>query len=69
MPIKAPANWIRAARAGKLKDVARHRKPLMELEAELAQVKHELAEVRMERDRLKKFATYFAKESRWVRRD
>ncbi len=34
------------------------------MEAELAQVKRELAEVKMERDLLKKFATYFAKESR-----
>ncbi|AOJ05788.1 transposase [Burkholderia mayonis] len=67
--IKTPANWIRAAKTGKLKDVARHRKPLMELEAGLAQMKRELAEVRMERDLLRKFATYFAKESWWVRRD
>lgn len=41
----------------------------MELEAGLAQMKRELAEVRMERDLLRKFATYFAKESWWVRRD
>ncbi len=34
------------------------------MKAELAQVKRELAEVKMERDLLKKFATYFAKESR-----
>jgi transposase len=34
------------------------------MEVELAQVKRELAEVKMERDLLKKFATYFAKESR-----
>ncbi len=34
------------------------------MEAELAQVKRELAEVKMERDLLKEFATYFAKESR-----
>jgi len=58
------ANWVRAAKAGKLKDVGRHQNPLTEVEAELAQLKRELAEVKMERDLLKKFATYFAKESR-----
>jgi transposase len=35
-----------------------------ELEVELARIRKELAEVKMERDLLKKFATYFAKESR-----
>ena len=35
-----------------------------ELELELARTRKELAEVKMERDLLKKFATYFAKESR-----
>ena len=37
-------------------------KPLTEIEAELGRVKRELAEVKMERDLLKKFATYFARE-------
>ena len=64
IPIKTLANWVRAAKTGKLKDVGRHQKPLTEMEAERAQVKRELAEVKMERDLLKKFATYFAKESR-----
>jgi transposase len=35
-----------------------------EAELELARLKRELAEVRMERDLPKKFAAYFAKESR-----
>ena len=47
----APANRVRAVKAGKLKDVGRHRKPLTEMEVERAQVKRELAEVKMERDR------------------
>ncbi|AJY27052.1 transposase family protein (plasmid) [Burkholderia thailandensis 34] len=64
IPIETLANWVRAAKAGKLKDVGRPQKPLTEVEAELAQVKCELAEVKMERDLLKMFATYFAKESR-----
>ncbi len=53
IPIKTLANWVRAAKAGKLKDVGRHQRPLTEMEAELAQVKRELAEVKMERDLLK----------------
>ena len=38
-------------------------KPLTELEVELARTKKELAEVKMERDILKKAAAYFARES------
>jgi len=66
IPIKTLANWGRAAKAGKLKDVGRHQNPRTEVEAELAQVKRELAEVKMERDLLKEFATYFAKECKRV---
>jgi transposase len=62
--IKTLANWVRAAKAGKLESVGQHQKPLTKMEAELGRVKRELAEVKMERDLLKKFATYFAKESR-----
>jgi transposase len=57
-------NWVNAARAGKLKEVGQAQKPLTELEMELARVRKELAEVKLERDLLKKFAAYFAKESR-----
>ena len=56
--------WVYASRRGKLGEVGRHQKPLPELEMELARVKRELAEVKMERDLLKKAAAYFAKESR-----
>ena len=55
--------WLQANREGKLKEVGKHQKPLSEMEMELARVKRELAEVRMERDLLKKAAAYFAKES------
>ena len=44
--------------------VGQGQKPLTDLEMELNRVKRELAEVKMERDLLKKFAAYFAKESR-----
>jgi transposase len=64
--MKTLANWVRAAKAGKLENVGQYQRPLteVEVEAELGRVKRELAEVKMERDLLKKFATYFAKESR-----
>lgn len=57
-------NWVYAARRGKLGEVGKNQKPLTDLELELARVKRELAEVRMERDLLKKAAAYFARESR-----
>ncbi|MBP6057397.1 MAG: transposase [Nitrosomonas sp.] len=57
-------NWIHAARLGKLDDVGKNQEPLTELEMELARAKRELAEVKMERDLLKKATAYFAKESR-----
>ena len=57
-------NWVYADKRGELAAVGKHQKPLTELELELSRVKHELAEVKMERDFIKKCATYFAKESR-----
>src|SRR5258705_7541507 len=50
--MKTVANWVRAAKAGKLERVGQHQKPLTEIEAELGRVKRELAEVKMERDLL-----------------
>jgi transposase len=55
---------VRAARDGKLAEVGKgHRLP-SELEMELVRARKELAEVKMERDLLKQFAAYFAKEPR-----
>ena len=51
-------NWVYAARKGKLREVGKGQRPLTELEMELARVKRELAEVRMERDLLKKAAVH-----------
>lgn len=62
LPLGTLKNWICAARKGTLGEVGMNQKPLTELE--LARVKRELAEVKMERDLLKKAAAYFAKESR-----
>lgn len=64
IPMKSLANWVYAAKAGRLGKVGQQQKPLTELEMELNRVKRELAEVKMERDLLKKCAAYFAKESR-----
>ena len=55
--------WVKAYKAGKLGDVGKTYRPLTEIEMELARTKKELAEVKMERDILKKAAAYFAKES------
>jgi transposase len=64
MPKSSLDNWVRAAKAGKLAHVGKGQRLPSELELELARTRKELAEVKMERDLLKKFATYFAKESR-----
>ena len=55
--------WVKASKKGKFKDVGKRQRPLTEIEMELARVKRELAEARMERDILKKATAYFAKES------
>jgi len=56
-------NWVKAYKAGKLGEVGKTYRPLTEIEMELYRTKKELAEVRMERDILKKAAAYFARES------
>lgn len=55
--------WVKAYKAGKLGEIGNTRKPLTEVEMELARTKKELVEVKMERDILKKAAAYFARES------
>jgi len=63
LPPSTLGNWVKAHKAGKLGAIGKTRKPLTEIEMELARVKKELIETRMERDLLKKAAAYFAKES------
>jgi len=63
LPPSTLGNWVKAHKAGKLGDIGKTRKPLTEIEMELARLKKELVETRMERDLLKKAAAYFAKES------
>ena len=55
--------WVKAFKGDKLGDIGKSYRPLTEVEMELARAKKELAEVRMERDILKKAAAYFARES------
>lgn len=64
VPKSSLSNWVRAARAGKLAEVGKGQRQASELELELARTRKELAEVKLERDLLKKCAAYFAKESR-----
>ena len=64
VPKSSLSNWVRAARAGKLAEVGKGQRLPSELELELARTRKELAEVKLERDLLKKCAAYFAKESR-----
>jgi transposase len=62
MPKSGLDNWVRAAREGKRAEVGNGQRLPSELE--LARTRKALTEARMERDPLKEFATYFAKESR-----
>lgn len=63
LPKSTLEQWLRVAKKGHLGEVGKGRRPLTEIESELAQVKRELSLTRMERDILKKAAAYFAKES------
>ncbi len=57
------AYWVKAYKEGKLGDIGKAQRPLTEIEMELARVKKENSELKMERDILKKAAAYFARES------
>jgi len=63
LPSSTIAYRVKAYKNGKLKEVGKQQRPLTDIEIELTKVKRELAEVKMERDILKKAAAYFAKES------
>ena len=61
-------NWIRLSRAGKLKAANGAAVPVkrsvMEVEAENARLRRELASTKLDLEIVKKAAAYFAKESR-----
>jgi len=63
LPPSTLGNWVRQFKAGRLGEVGKTYRPLTEIEMDLARTKRELAEVKMERDILKKAAAYFARES------
>jgi transposase len=63
LPKSTLENWVKAFRVGKLNDIGGQQRPLTDVEQELARVKRELTQVKLERDILKKAAAYFAKES------
>lgn len=63
VPKSTISNWVKASRAGRLGNIGKNRRELSDTELELARLKRELAQVKMERDILKKAAAYFAKES------
>lgn len=64
VPKSSLDNWVRASRGDKLAGVGKGQRLPTELELELARARKELAEVKLERDLLKKCAAYFAKGSR-----
>ena len=64
MPKTTLLSWVRVDKEGALSIIGKHQKPLIEMELEPSRVKRELAEVKMERDFIKKCAAYFAKASR-----
>ena len=57
---KTLTNWVRRARGG---EQPAPRREVTEEEAELSRLRRENAELRMERDILKKASAYFASES------
>jgi transposase len=63
LPPSTLGNWIKAYKAGKLTEVGKTQRPLTDVELENYRLKKEVAELKMERDILKKAAAYFAKES------
>ena len=64
LPKSSLSNWVRAEKKGQLAAVGQGQRVPNAQEIELARVRKELAEVKQEHDLLKKFAAYFAKESR-----
>ena len=63
MSVKTLSNWLDASRAGRPLSSA-SRKPVSELESELARLRAENATLKMERDILKKATAFFARESK-----
>jgi transposase len=63
LPPSTIGNWVKAFKEGRLGEVGKTYRPLTEVEMELARVKKENSDLKVERDILKKAAAYFARES------
>jgi transposase-like protein len=63
LPPSTIGNWVKVFKEGRLGEVGKTYRPLTEVEMELARVKKENSDLKMERDILKKAAAYFARES------
>lgn len=63
MSVKTLGNWLDASRAGRPLS-SPSRKPVSELESELARLRAENATLKIERDILKKATAFFARESK-----
>lgn len=63
MSVKTLSNWLGASRAGQPLS-SPNRKPVSEMESELARLRAENATLKMEREILKKATAFFAKESK-----
>ena len=63
IPRSTLAHWVKIAKEGRLSDTGKQQRPVTGEQMELARLKREIAELKMERDILKKSAAYFAKES------
>jgi transposase len=63
IPLGTLATWVKTAKLGNGSVTAPGSRTVSELEAEVAKLRRELAETKMERDIVKKAAAYFARES------
>lgn len=63
MSVKTVDNWVNATRKGQPLS-SPERKPITKEGSELARLRAEVAELKMEREILKKAAVFFARESR-----
>jgi len=63
IPKSTLAHWVKMSKEGKLTGGGGEQKVVTAEEMELASLKREIVELKMERDILKKAAAYFAKES------
>lgn len=56
-------SWVKASKSGKLINIGGNKERYSERDIELARLRREVAELKMEREILKKAAAYLAKES------